>query len=96
MSRDPHTIILRPVLSEKSIGMSDDGSRVVFEVARDSNKVEVAKAVESVFEVKVAKVNTRTVRGKVKRMGRSQGRRPDRKRAVVTLQAGHTLNLFEN
>ncbi len=95
MKRDPHTILLRPVLSEKTVSLSEDGRRAVFEVATDANKVEVAKAVETIFEVKVAKVNTQNVRGKIKRMGRSVGRRPDRKRATVSLAEGHTLNLFE-
>jgi large subunit ribosomal protein L23 len=95
MQRDPHTILLKPVLSEKSVARADDGRRVVFEVARDANKVEVAKAVEAVFQVKVAKVNTVRLKGKTKRMGRFVGRRPDRKRAVVTLRPGQTLNLFE-
>lgn len=95
MQRDPHTVLLRPVLSEKSVARSEDGRRVVFEIPRDANKVEVAKAVEAVFQVKVEKVNTTRVRGKVKRLGKFMGRRPERKRAVVTLKAGHTLNLFE-
>lgn len=95
MTRDPHTILLRPVLSEKSVARSEEGRRVIFEVARDANKVEVAKAVESIFDVKVAKVNTVRIKGKAKRLGRSAGRRPDRKRATVTLRAGQTLNLFE-
>jgi large subunit ribosomal protein L23 len=96
MSRDPHTILLRPVLSEKSVARGEEGRRVIFEVARDANKVEVARAVESVFDVKVAKVNTVRVKGKTKRLGRFTGRRPDRKRATVTLKAGQTLNLFES
>jgi len=95
MQRDPHTILLKPVLSEKSVARSEEGRRVVFEVARDANKVEVAKAVEAVFQVKVAKVNTVRIKGKTKRMGRFTGRRPDRKRATVTLRPGQTLNLFE-
>lgn len=95
MSRDPHTILLRPVLSEKSVARAEEGRRVIFEVARDANKVEVAKAVESIFDVKVAKVNTVRIKGKAKRLGRFAGRRPDRKRATVTLKAGQTLNLFE-
>jgi len=94
-ARDPHTILLRPIVSEKTVAMSENGGVAVFEVAMDANKIMVAKAVESVFDVKVAKVNTQRVRGKVKRLGRSVGRRPDRKRATVTLAEGHTLNLFE-
>ncbi len=96
MQRDPHTILLRPILSEKTVTLCEDGTRAVFEVAVDANKVEVAKAVETVFEVKVARVNTQRVPGKVKRMGKFSGRRRERKRAVVTLRPGHTLNLFES
>jgi len=95
MRRDPHTILLRPTLSEKAVARSEEGRRVTLEVAPDANKVEVAKAVEAVFGVKVAKVNTVNVKGKKKRLGRFTGRRSDRKRAIVTLKAGHTLNLFE-
>ncbi|MDH5526126.1 MAG: 50S ribosomal protein L23 [Nitrospirota bacterium] len=95
MQRDPHTILIKPVLSEKSMADANDGRCVVFEIARSANKVEVAKAVETIFNVKVAKVNTAMRKGKVKRQGRSIGRRPDRKRATVTLAEGHTLNLFE-
>lgn len=95
MQRDPHTILIKPVLSEKSVADTRDGRFVVFEIARDANKVEVAKAVEKIFNVKVANVNTVMRKGKTKRLGRSVGRRPDTKRAMVTLQEGHTLNLFE-
>lgn len=95
MRPDPHTILLRPKLSEKSVARSEEGRRVIFEVAPGANKVEVAKAVEAVFGVKVAKVNTVNVKGKAKRLGKFTGRRKDRKRATVTLKAGETLNLFE-
>lgn len=95
MRRDPHTILLRPTLSEKAVTRSEEGKRVILEVASDANKVEIAKAVEAVFDVKVAKVNTVNIKGKKKRLGRFAGRRSDRKRATVTLKAGQTLNLFE-
>ena len=95
MRRDPHTILLRPTLSEKAVARSEEGKRVILEVAGDANKVEIKKAVEAVFGVKVAKVNTVNVKGKTKRLGRFAGRRSDRKRATVTLAAGQTLNLLE-
>jgi large subunit ribosomal protein L23 len=95
MRRDPHTILLRPTLSEKAVVRSEEGKRVILEVAGDANKVEVKKAVEAVFGVKVAKVNTVNIKGKTKRLGRFAGRRPNRKRATVTLAAGQTLNLLE-
>ena len=95
MRRDPHTILLRPTLSEKAVARSEEGRRVILEVAGDANKVEIRKAVEAVFSVKVAKVNTVNVKGKAKRLGKFTGRRSDRKRAIVTLAAGQTLNLLE-
>ena len=95
MRRDPHTILLRPTLSEKAVARSEEGRRVILEVAGDANKVEIRKAVEAVFSVKVAKVNTVNVKGKAKRLGKFAGRRSDRKRAIVTLAAGQTLNLLE-
>ena len=78
-------IIRRPVLSEKTYDMIGD-KRYVFVVDRRANKVEIKKAVESIFDVQVAKVNTVTNAGKVKRMGRSEGRTPTTKKAYVSLR----------
>ncbi|MGI5894557.1 MAG: 50S ribosomal protein L23 [Candidatus Merdivicinus sp.] len=79
-------IIIAPVITEKSMyGIAD--KKYTFKVAKDSNKVEIAKAVESLFGVKVAKVNTISVKGRFKRMGRNEGYRPDWKKAIVTLSA---------
>ena len=64
-------------------------------VAKDANKIEIAKAVEELFNVKVAKVNTISVKGKQKRMGRSVGYRPDWKKAIVTLEGDKTIEFFE-
>ena len=84
--KTPHDIILRPVLTEKSYdGMAD--KKYAFEVAIDANKTEIKKAIETIFEVKVAEVNTVRTIGKMKRQGRTQGRRPERKKAIVTLTA---------
>lgn len=83
--KTPHDIILRPVLTEKSYdGMAD--KKYAFEVAIDANKTEIKKAIETIFEVKVAEVNTVRTIGKMKRQGRTQGRRPERKKAIVTLK----------
>lgn len=83
--KNPHDIIRRPVLTEKSYdGLAD--KKYVFEVDRSANKTEIKQALESIFDIKVAKVNTMITIGKVKRMGRSQGRRPDIKKAYVTLK----------
>ena len=79
-------------------GTFEEGSlepKVVFEVARDANKVEIKKAIESLFSVKVIDVHTLVVRGKDKRMGRFMGRRSDWKKALVTLAAGNKIEFFE-
>ena len=78
-------IIRKPVLSEKTYDMIGD-KRYVFVVDRRANKVEIKKAVESIFDVQVAKVNTVTTMGKIKRMGRSEGRTPTTKKAYVILK----------
>lgn len=82
-----HDVIIRPVLSEKS--MDGIGDKVyTFEVAKSANKTEIRQAVEAVFDVKVEKVNTIRTMGKIKRQGRTSGRTPEVKKAIVTLKAG--------
>ena len=79
-------IILAPVITEKSMaGIAD--KKYTFKVAKDANKIEIAQAVEELFKVKVAKVNTISVRGKEKRMGRYSGYTSSWKKAIVTLKA---------
>ncbi len=79
-------IIIAPIITEKSMsGISD--KKYTFKVAKDSNKIEIANAVEELFKVKVAKVNTVNVRGKQRRMGRYSGYTAAWKKAVVTLKA---------
>ena len=94
---DPRSIILRPVVSEKSYGLLDDGV-YTFVVDPRATKIEIAGAVESIFNVRVAKVNTLNRKGKRKRNRRSPtfGSRPDVKRAIVTLDpSGDQIDLFE-
>jgi len=88
-------IILAPVITEKSMyGVAE--KKYTFKVANDANKIEIAKAVEELFSVKVAKVNTVSVRGRFKRMGRNEGYRPDWKKAIVTLTEGSkSIEFFE-
>ena len=88
-------IILKPVITEASMsGIAD--MKYTFKVAKDANKIEIAKAVEELFGVKVAKVNTISVRGKLKRMGRNAGYTSDWKKAVVTLAEGSkTIEFFD-
>lgn len=101
-----HQIIKRPVLTEKGTALKESGtagpapegdfrSKVVFEVHREANKVQVRRAVEELFSVKVDDVHTQIVRGKVKRVGRFEGRWPAWKKAIVTLVAGSKIEFFE-
>ena len=84
-------VIRRPVFTEKSVALREDFNQVTFEVAMGANKIEIRKAVEELLEVEVSSVNTMIVRGKVKRMGRSSGKRPNWKKAIVTLAEGETI-----
>ena len=87
-------IIIRPVVTEKSIGLMEN-NKYVFKVALNANKIEIKKAVEEIFKVKVVDVNTVRVKGKEKRMGRSVGRTSDYKKAIVQLAEGDSIEIFE-
>ena len=91
-----YDIIKRPIITEQSMEQTEM-KRYTFEVAKTANKIEIAKAIEEIFGVKVAKVNTLNVQGKMKRLGaQPAGRRPSWKKAVVTLTAdSKTIELFE-
>ena len=95
MKREPRTIVRRALISEKGTRLRERENGYLFEVARDANKIEIKQAIEAIFPVKVASVRTLRVHGKPKRMGRYTGHRPDWKKAVVTLQKGQTIELFE-
>ncbi|HHY61461.1 MAG: 50S ribosomal protein L23 [Bacillota bacterium] len=90
----PRDIIIGPIITEKSNALSAEG-KYVFKVKRDANKIEIARAVEKIFDVRVVAVNTINVPGKLKRQGRSEGMTPAWKKAIVTLQDGETIPLFE-
>jgi len=94
--RDPVEILRRPVVSEKSYALMDDGV-YIFVIAPDATKVEVRRAVEQAFGVRVTKVNTLKRKGKVRRNRKSNtvGTRPSTKRAIVTLHEGDRIDLFE-
>jgi large subunit ribosomal protein L23 len=95
MSRDPRTVILRPVVSEKSYAQYDE--RVyTFVVAKDANKIEVKQAIEAIFNVKVTNVNTLNRSGKRKRNRRTGtwGNRTGQKRAIVSLAPGDEIEIF--
>jgi large subunit ribosomal protein L23 len=106
--RSAQSIIKRPLLTEKSARLRETGGgaaaaaegeayaqKVLFEVARDANKVEIRKAVQDLFKVTVTDVRTLVVRGKVKRVGRFSGQRPSWKKAFVTLKPGDNIEFFE-
>ncbi|MDR3360684.1 MAG: 50S ribosomal protein L23 [Bifidobacteriaceae bacterium] len=92
LPKDPRDVIISPVVSEKSYGLIDEG-KYTFIVAPDSNKTEIRIAVEKIFGVKVAKVNTINRQGKRKRTRTGYGRRKSTKRAIVTLSDG-TIDIF--
>ena len=87
-------ILVRPLITERTTQLMAEG-KYVFVVAKAANKIEIAKAVAEVFKVRVAKVNTVNVTGKKKRMGRTEGKRPDYKKAIVKLAPGETIEFFE-
>ena len=106
--RSPQSVIKRPLLTEKTARLRETGGaagghvegeayaqKVVFEVARDANKIEIRSAVQSLFKVTVTDVRTLVVRGKEKRVGRFSGRRPSWKKAFVTLKPGDNIEFFE-
>jgi large subunit ribosomal protein L23 len=87
-------IIRRPLITEKTSIQREDGRTIVFEVARDANKIQVRTAVEKLLGAKVDSIRTSIVHGKVKRQGRYAGRRPDWKKAYVTLREGQKMPEF--
>jgi large subunit ribosomal protein L23 len=106
--RSPEQIIKRPLLTEKGTFLKETGgnagsqldpetikSQLLFEVARDANKVEIRHAVEKLWNVDVLDVRTAVVRGKEKRMGRFTGKRSNWKKAIVTIAAGQNIEFFE-
>ncbi len=93
--KDPYQVVLKPLLTEKGTRLKEDGNQYLFRVAKTANKVEIKQAVEHLFKVTVLNVRTTRVRGKVKRLGRFQGRRPDWKKAIATLKEGDSIELYE-
>lgn len=95
MTKTAQDIVIKPVITEDSMERLQSG-KYTFEVAKTANKVEIAKAVEELFGVKVAKVNTMNYEGKLKRMGRYEGRRASWKKAIVTLKPeSKAIEFFE-
>ena len=87
-------ILIRPIVTEKSTALMEQG-KYTFRVPLAATKIQIRQAVEQIFKVKVQALNTMRYEGKLKRMGRTQGRRSDWKKAVVTLKPGEAIELFE-
>jgi large subunit ribosomal protein L23 len=93
--KTPYNILVGPLLTEKGTLLKEKENKVLFKVAKDANKIEIKRAVEEIFKVKVQSVATINCKGKKKRLGRYEGKRPDWKKAIVTLKEGEKLDFIE-
>lgn len=91
MIKDPYKIIRRPVITEKSTWLKEKNREICFEVKSDANKIEIKQAVEQLFKVKVNRVRIIKKKGKMRRVGRNQGRTKDWKKAYVQLKEGEKM-----
>jgi large subunit ribosomal protein L23 len=96
MKRTPYEILIQPLLTEKITAMREQANKVGFLVRRDANRIEIKQAVEAALKVKVERVHVINIMGKTKRLGRFSGKRPDWKKAIVTLKEGEKLELYES
>jgi large subunit ribosomal protein L23 len=90
-----YEIIKRPLITEKTSIQKEECNQVTFEVDQRANRIEIQRAVENIFNVKVAATRTLNVKGKIKRRGRILGKRKDWKKAIVTLMPGERIDFFE-
>ncbi|WP_447979891.1 50S ribosomal protein L23 [Candidatus Nitrospira bockiana] len=95
MKREPQDILIQPLLTEKLTAMREKDNKVGFIVRGDANRVEIKRAVEVALKVRVDRVNVMNMLGKTKRLGRFAGKRPDWKKAIVTLKEGEKLEIYE-
>jgi large subunit ribosomal protein L23 len=95
MKKNPRDIVFEPVVSEKSYDLIQDFNTYTFLVDKRANKTEIKQAIAEIFDVRVTRVNTINRRGKMKRTGWKMGKRPDTKRALVTLAVGSSIDIFE-
>jgi len=93
--RNLYTVIKKPLFTEKGSALKESENKLLVEVSRDSNKLEIKKAIEEIFKVKVEKVATIKTHGKWKKYGKSIGKRSDRKKALITLKEGEKLDFIE-
>jgi large subunit ribosomal protein L23 len=92
---EPYQIIKRPLITEKGMRLNEEEGTVVFRVDARANKLQIKHAVEVLFNVKVTKVNTLNVEGKKRRIRYREGKRPDWKKAYITLREGDSITFFE-
>jgi large subunit ribosomal protein L23 len=92
---DPTNVVFAPIITEKSERLKTDANKYTFRVLRTANKVEIRNAVQKLFKVHVTAVHVINYEGKLRRMGRFAGRRPDWKKAVVTVKKGETIEALE-
>ena len=90
-----YTIIKKPLFTEKGSQLKESENKVLVEVSNDANKLEIKKAIEEIFKVKVEKVSTINRKGKWKRYGKFIGKRPNKKKAIITLKKGEKLDFIE-
>jgi large subunit ribosomal protein L23 len=93
LNKNPHDVVIAPVVSEKSYALIDGNGQYTFEVHPESNKTEIKLAIEQIFNVKVGKINTLNRKGKTRRTKFGSGKRKDTKRAIVTLKSG-SIDIF--
>ncbi len=92
---DLRDIVIQPLITEKSMKIMEENNAYTFEVAPQANKVQIKEAVEKIFNVKVVKVNTMNMKGKKRRLGFSEGKRKDWKKAIVKLKDDDSIEIFE-
>jgi large subunit ribosomal protein L23 len=93
--KDAQRVIRKPLVTEKSTQQKETTNQYAFEVDRKANKIEIQSAIERLFKVKVVGIRTSNVLGKTKRLGRKFGKRPDWKKAIITLKEGDRIDFFE-
>lgn len=93
--KDIYSIIMRPIITEKSNIAKEESNQYVFKVRRDANKIEIRHAVEKIFKVDVVDVRTIRIKGKMRRVGKKAGKRPDWKKSIVTVKEGQSIQVFE-
>lgn len=93
--KDPRDVLIKPVITENSMLKMEESNTYTFKVAKNANKVEIRKAIEEIFNVKVDNVNTMNMRGKKRRLGRNEGTTASWKKALVRLAEGDSIEIFE-